>query len=97
MPKPHTQDRTHIKIDLLETLIMKEVFGPDSIPIERVQNWFSTDEQNLAREIIEEMHENRDCPLKYVIGNHSRIWLRDKDEAEEFLEDLRENPPWYDQ
>ena len=89
------QERTYRKIDLLETLLGEGIFGPDSIRIKIILDWFAVGERNNAKRLIEEMHENQDCPLKYEIGNHNRIWLRDKSETEDFIQELRDDPPWH--
>jgi hypothetical protein len=80
-----------LKIDLVETLIANEVFGPESMKVDHILNWFATEEMETAEELIETMHENADCPLKYRIGKHSEVWLRDKDEALEYIEELRQS------
>ena len=90
------QERTYRKIDLLETLLGREIFGPDSIRIVDTLDWFAASERETAKRLIEEMHHNQDCPLKYKIGNHDRVWLRDDEETEDFIEDLKDNPPWFE-
>lgn len=90
------QEKIYRKIDLLETLLGKEILGPDSINISDTLEWFAVSEREDARKIIEEMHNNQDCPLKYEIGDHTRVWLRDKEETEEFIRELRDSPPWFE-
>lgn len=80
---------------MLETLLGHGIYGPESISIDVVIEWFAESEQNFAEELINDCARNEDHPLSYEIGDHSRVWLRDKEETEERVQELREDPPWY--
>ena len=89
------QERTNLEIDFLEVLLGAGAIEPDSISMEKVRNWFPTRERDIADEIAGDWDQDDDIPMEYVSARQERIWVNDVEEAEEHLDDLRENPPWF--
>lgn len=93
-PRRRPAEEDELKYDLLETMLVKEYHGPNSVPIDTVLDWFAEPNQDFAIELIESMHEDYDCPLKYDIRDHDKVWLRDREETQEYMETLLEEADW---
>lgn len=88
--------RTRLTIDLLETLEDRDAICPNSIPVKRIQSWFSARERELAAEIVTELARTPDAPVEFVTVERVSVWLTDREETQAYVADLRENPPWFD-
>jgi len=69
---------------------------PEDIYVDKItEEWFCDREADVAAEIVEELVSNEDCPLEYSVGRRNQVWLLDREDTEEFIEDLRDTP-WYE-
>lgn len=89
------RDRALLEIGMLE-MVNRNVVRPKAVLVSHVRSWFSAREQNFAETIIEELATDADAPLEYVGRERACVWLTDRAEAEMYIEELRENPPWFD-
>ncbi|WP_132059051.1 vWA domain-containing protein [Halorussus amylolyticus] len=83
-------------MDLLERLLGGNYIIPDDIEVMEIsEDWFSYKETDTAKELVDELVSNPDCPLEYSPGPVTEVWLLDQEDTEDFIKELRDIP-WYE-
>lgn len=91
---PH--DRHHLTIDFLEQLLDSGCCRPEFVYRAEIRYWFSSQERDLADEIIEDLVDDPRAPVEYVSANERRIWLVDAEATRRYIAELQAHPPWFD-
>ena len=90
------RDEHALKVDLLEQLLSKRICKPDSISVVTVRKWFPTRERDLAVRLVEDLVADPEAPVEYVSAAGRNIWLIDATATRAFVDDLRDDPAWFD-
>lgn len=83
-----------IKIKLVKKLARKKVVGHHKKQVETVKNWFATDEQGRAEEVIREMIRNPEAPVEGYGGSRDNVRLTSIDDAKTYIQDHGGDLPW---
>lgn len=92
---PH--DEHLLTVSLLEQLLADGICKPEFVPMATVRGWFPTCERHLADEIVENLATNPNAPLEYVTPAECKIWLLDAHATRAYVENLHEDPMWFDE
>lgn len=96
MDHKNPREKRDLKVDLLRRMLGQNLIIPNDIPVEDIQeDWFCHRETDTAKQLISELDSNSKCPLEYSPGPEDEVWLLDRGDTEDFIEDLRETP-WYE-
>lgn len=89
------RDRKHLKIDLVGRLVScGHLLSKNPVSKSDVESWFIEEERELASELVRELVEG-DAPIEESGRDESRIGVVDFDDAEEYVDDLRDTP-WFE-
>lgn len=92
----NSRDEHALKVDLFEQLLSKRVCEPDSISVVTVQKWFPTRERDLAVHLVDDLATDPEAPVEYVSTAERNVWLVDAAATRAFVDDLRDDPAWFD-
>jgi len=96
MDGENPRERAHLTVDFLTALVDRGYVRPDaSIPVDDAQQWFAKRDRELAKDIITDLADG-DGPVAYATADESRIWVTNVEAAGEYIDALREDPPWFD-
>lgn len=96
MDGENPRERAHLTVDFLTVLIDRGYVRPDaSIPVEDAERLFAKRDRDLAADIIFELI-TEDGPVDYESTRQERIWVTSESDAEEYIQELREDPPWFE-
>ena len=68
--------------------------GAHKKQVDTVKNWFATDEQGNAEELIREMIRDPDTPLEGYGGSRDNVRLTSIEEAKRYIEERGGELPW---
>lgn len=96
MDGENPRERAYLTEDLLSTLVDRGYVRPNaSVPVADVRQWFGKRDRQLAADIILDLIK-KVGPVEYAGDSENRIWVTSEADAEEYIEELREDPPWFD-
>lgn len=96
MDHRNPREERDLKVDLLRRLLGGNHVFPDDIRVAEIaENWFCHKETDTAQKIIDELASDSECPLEYSPGPDTEVWLLDREDTEDFIEELRDIP-WYE-
>lgn len=84
-----------LKAKIVRKLLAKKVTGGHKKQIDTVVGWTASHDQGRAKELLDEMSRDPDCPVEaYGGGARENIRLSSIEEGVDFLEDLGGDLPW---
>ncbi len=96
MDGENPRERAHLKEDFLSTLVDRGYIRPEaSVPVADARQWFGKRDRKEAKEIITDLADG-DGPVAYATADEIRIWVTRESDAEEYIQELREDPPWFE-
>jgi len=96
MDGENPRERAHLTVDFLTVLVDRGYVRPDaSIPVADAEQWFAKRDRDIAADIILKL-VIEDGPAEYASTRQERIWATSESDVEEYIEELREDPPWFD-
>lgn len=96
MDHSNPREKQLLKADLLRRMLGDNLVVPNDIGVVEIQeDWFCHRETDTAQQLVHELESNPECPLEYSPGPENQVWLIDREDTEDFIEDLRETP-WYE-
>lgn len=96
MDGENPRERAHLTEDFLSTLVDRGYVRPDaSVPVADARQWFGKRDRQLAADIILDLIKE-DGSVEYAGDSENRIWVTSEADAEKYIEELREDPPWFD-
>lgn len=82
-----------LRIKIVRKLARKKVVGAHKKQVTTVKNWFATDEQGRAEELIRELARD-DAPLERYGGSRDNVRLAGIAEAKAYIKDRGGDLPW---
>lgn len=83
-----------LRIKIVRKLARKKVVGGHKKQVTTVKNWFATDEQGRAEELIRELARDPDAPLERYGGSRDNVRLASIAEAKAYIKDRGGDLPW---
>ncbi|GAA0288693.1 hypothetical protein [Halobacterium noricense] len=87
-------DDEAIRVKVVKKLARKKVVGNHKKQVETVKNWFATDEQGRAEELIREMIREPDAPLQGYGGSRDNVRLTSISDAKAYIREHGGDLPW---
>lgn len=84
-----------LKAKIVRKLLVKRVTGNHKKQIDTVVGWTASHDQGAAKDLLDEMVRDPDCPVEmYGGGARENVRLSSIEEGANYLEDLGGELPW---
>lgn len=87
-------DDEKFRIKIVTKLARKPVVGSHKKRVDTVANWFASDEQGRAKDLIREMIRDPKAPLEGYGGSRDNVRLTSLEDAKKYIEDHGGDLPW---
>lgn len=87
-----SRDDKYLLVDLLQQIKGAGAVYPDDVRVSTIIDWFPYKTERPPQRLVDLLAADSEAPLEYTDPESSRVWLTGKDEANEYINRLREVP-----